>query len=230
MYLCGSSLKLRHYLQFRGLNLPDEMRLSAAFYLWWLSTYNRRDVSPCKTNSMKYGLLLLSVLVILSCSKPVKDNKIDPSTVQYQMRATVNGEAWTSANTDNSNLPVTWSKDTSRPVALWKIVAQNLNKGQTIQLYLVYNNITLNADYFLFYPVWPSDQGYYSSFSLFSFTYGGTVLANMGYPRAEARLRITRFDGEKMSGNFDFKMGRYISPGVWDSVVVTNGVFTDITR
>ena len=60
--------------------------------------------------------------------------------------------------------------------------------------------------------------------------YGGTVVGNMTYPNAQARFRITRFDGVKMSGDFDFKLGRYISPGVWDSVVVTNGIFTDATR
>ncbi len=179
---------------------------------------------------MKYTVSILLMLLLAACSKPTNNNKVDPSTVNYQMRATLNGQSWTSANFDNSNLPVTWLKDTSRPVTLWRITGQNLNNGQSIQFNLVYNAITLNADYGLLYPVWPSDQGFYISFNSQNNIYGGIVANNMTFPRAEARLRITKFDGEKMSGNFDFKLGRYISPGVWDSVVVTNGVFTDITR
>ncbi|MBL7694000.1 MAG: hypothetical protein JNK91_04095 [Ferruginibacter sp.] len=179
---------------------------------------------------MKHAAFLLPVLLLFGCSKSGTDTKLDPSTVNYQMRATVNGQPWTNASWDNSNLAVTWSKDSSRPVAFWRIKAQNLLRAESIEFSVIYNTLTLNVNYGIVYPYYPQDNGFYATFTSFSNVYGGTVVGNMTYPNAQARFRITRFDGVKMSGDFDFKLGRYISPGVWDSVVVTNGIFTDATR
>jgi len=180
---------------------------------------------------MKLAAFILPIILLVACSKSANDSKLDPSTVNYQMRATVNGQPWTNANYDNSNSAVTWSKDTSRPVVLWKIRAQNQLRAEVIEFTLAYNTLTLNANYGLLYPgIFSFTNAFYPTFTSFSNVYGGTVVGNMGYINAEARLRITKFDGVKMSGDFDFKAGRYISPGVFDSVVVTNGTFTDATR
>ena len=88
---------------------------------------------------MKHAAFLLPVLLLFGCSKSGTDTKLDPSTVNYQMRATVNGQPWTNASWDNSNLAVTWSKDSSRPVAFWRIKAQNLLRAESIEFSVIYN-------------------------------------------------------------------------------------------
>jgi len=180
---------------------------------------------------MNYLFFLFSIVTIGACSKPNADiQKLDPATVNYQMTATVNGQTWTSANADNSNRKVTWVKDSSRTVPTWKIFSFNANANQSIELLMITKTFYLNQVYGLSYPLFANEDGYYPTFYFNTFVYGGANAANIAFPRAEARLRFTKFDGEKMSGTFDFKLGRYVSPGVWDSVVVTNGVFTDVTR
>lgn len=180
-------------------------------------------------NNLRNSILAITLLILVNIGCK-KDSTItnNTTTTTYQMTATLDGTAWQSKNIDGSNVPVKWKKVTSSSTPYYEIAGQKASSIETITLRINANTLALNTDYILnitdpntvFVPTM------YRGLTFFvGYTGGLSPTATSG------KVRITSFDGTKMSGTFEMKLANLnASNNQWTYLTLTNGVFTDVTQ
>lgn len=169
----------------------------------------------------------LAFVLLLSFTSCKKDGASGTSTTTYQMTATIDGTLWQSKNIDQTNIPIKWKKVSTSSKPYYEITGTKATSLETISLRINTNSLVLNTDYILNItdPYTIFLPNLYQGLTPFV---GYTGISGIN---TSGKVRITRFDGTKMSGTFEMRLANLnSSTGNWTYKNITNGVFTDATQ